>query len=197
ETAAIPTRKETALADATAMAQEPDAKPEPEAISPEPKQPDVVAAVPTPPAPSAPPKPAVDAAASQPTVTETAGPKISAPEPVSSEIEKPKVVARTQPERRTAPPPLEKAEESRLLAKGKGLSRSGDIASARLVYEHAATRGSAEAMYALAQTYDPRMLAQWEVIGIAPNPSLALEWYTRAARLGHDAADARAGELGQ
>lgn len=90
---------------------------------------------------------------------------------------------------------MEKDEEARLLDNGRGLVSSGDVASARLVYEYAAGRGSVDAMFALAQTYDPAVLDTWNVVGIRPDIKVALEWYGKAARLGHDAADARADEL--
>lgn len=172
-------------------------KPEPEAASPEAKQTDEIVAVPALPAVSAPPQSAVDASSHERTTVNTTSPETPTSASGTTKSEKPKGVNTARTEKPPAPPPLDADEEARLLKKGKKFSLSGDIASARLVYEHAANRGSAEAMYALAQTYDPRMLAKWKVIGIAPDATAAIGWYTRAARLGHNAADVRAHELEQ
>lgn len=93
------------------------------------------------------------------------------------------------------PDPLSKEEESRLMQRGLGLMQARDVASARLIYEHGARRGSSNAMFAMAQTYDPDFLAQQSVVGIKPDIAAALDWYGRAARSGHDSADVRAAEL--
>lgn len=189
--------KDQSRAAASVVARDPMEKPEPEAAASEPEQPDEIAAVPALPAVSVPSRSASDASSHEKILADTTSPGTLTSQSGTAASEKPKAVDTAQTEKPPPPPPLGAGEEARLLAKGKGFSLSGDIASARLVYEHAANRGSAEAMYALAQTYDPRMLAQWKVIGIIPDTALALEWYTRAARLGHDAADARAHELEQ
>ena len=112
------------------------------------------------------------------------------------EVKKDTLVTAAAPaDKEPALPPLGKEEETRFLQRGEVLVASGDIASARLAYEYSANRGSADAMFALAQTYDPAVLASWNVVGIEPDISAALEWYGRAAQHGHDPADARASEL--
>lgn len=88
-------------------------------------------------------------------------------------------------------------EEALLLARGKALTASGDVAGARLAYEFAARRNSADAMFALAQTYDPEYNSAWSISGIRPNMSAALKWYGHAAKLGHDRAALRKRELEQ
>lgn len=98
-------------------------------------------------------------------------------------------------EKPPAIPAIGKDEEALIMERGHTLISAGDIAGARLAFEYAAQRGSADAMFALAQTYDVDMLAEWNVIGIEPDEKLALEWYGRAAQKGHDPADARANEL--
>jgi hypothetical protein len=40
--------------------------------------------------------------------------------------------------------------------------------------------GSAQAAFLLAQTYDPRALASWGVVGIRPDPGRADQLYARA-----------------
>ena len=98
-------------------------------------------------------------------------------------------------EKAPALPALGKEEEKQLMERGRELISSGDVASARLAFEYAALRGSADAMYALAQTYDMDVLTTWNVYGIEPDVKIALKWYGRAAQNGHDPADARASEL--
>ena len=58
---------------------------------------------------------------------------------------------------------------------------NGDVAAARLMYQRAAEAGEATAAFALAETYDPLMLAKG---GIAPDVGLAQAWYARARELG-------------
>jgi hypothetical protein len=83
-------------------------------------------------------------------------------------------------------------EESRMLANGRNFVTSGNIASARFVFEDMAARGSAEGAFALAQTYDPQFLMTILVIGPKQaNPDEARKWYRAAARMGHREAEAR------
>ncbi|GBE43827.1 hypothetical protein BMS3Bbin10_01909 [bacterium BMS3Bbin10] len=189
------------------MALTPRADPEP-AATPEPQtpsQPDGTAApsrAEAPPAPAKEREPPADepAAAAGPAATSTketlevaAIPAEKTPDPLPLAAEKtpdlPPVAA--EPDL----PPLAAAEEARLLERGKELTASGDISSTRLAYEYAAHRGSVNAMFALAQTYDPEMLAAWSVVGIRPDMSAALKWYGRAAGLGHGRAGTRKREL--
>jgi len=115
--------------------------------------------------------------------------------------QKPAQVARAEPQapetsdklepREKALQPLSKTEEQRILRRGADLSELGDIAGARLVLEYAALRGNAEAMYALAQTFDPDYLATRGVVGVAPNVEVSVKWYSKAAQFGIDAAGDR------
>lgn len=83
----------------------------------------------------------------------------------------------------TLPPTnLTKEQETKLLARGKELMDMGDVASARLIYGHAARLGSKGAMLALGKTYDPAHLASLGVRGVQPDKSQANTWYERASR---------------
>lgn len=113
-------------------------------------------------------------------------------ETLSMPVPEPESRAAALEERRS---PLTAREEAALMARGDGFLGHGDFASARLVYEHAARRGSANAMYALARSYDPRFIAERNVIGIKPDGKTALDWYTRAAGAGHERAAATASEM--
>ena len=75
-------------------------------------------------------------------------------------------------------------ENAVLMEKGQVLMRSGDIASARLLFQRLANAGIADAALALAATYDPRYLAQHNLIGVAGDETKAHHWYRRASELG-------------
>ena len=79
---------------------------------------------------------------------------------------------------------LMNAEDAVLMEKGRVLMKSGDIASARLLFQRLANAGIADAALALAATYDPRYLAQHNLIGIAGDETKAHHWYQRASELG-------------
>lgn len=112
-----------------------------------------------------------------PPVQETPG---TAP-PAVAVRPKPGEATRPPPEA-PAPPPLDAAAEADLLERGRTLLRHGDAVAARLIFEHAARRGSRSAMTALGQSYDPEHLARLGVRGVAPDKSQAAAWYERAAR---------------
>lgn len=59
-----------------------------------------------------------------------------------------------------------------------------DISAARKFYEYAADAGNARAATAIARTYDPTFLSQWQIVGLTPDPALAANWYRKAAALG-------------
>lgn len=104
--------------------------------------------------------------------------------------EKPPTSNKLAPKKKT-PTPLTSAQEKSILNRGEEMKKLGDIAGARLVLEYAALRGSGQAMFALAQTFDPQFLSARGVIGVAPDVSTALKWYRQAANLGIAAAGPR------
>lgn len=73
------------------------------------------------------------------------------------------------------------AEIAQMLQKGDELMTNGDVAAARLMYQRAAEAGDATAAFALAETYDPLVLAKG---GIPPDTGLAQAWYRKARDLG-------------
>ena len=75
-------------------------------------------------------------------------------------------------------------EDAVLIERGRDLLKSGDVASARLVFNSLANAGIADAALALATTYDPRYLAQHNLIGVAGDETKAHDWYQRASELG-------------
>jgi hypothetical protein len=75
-------------------------------------------------------------------------------------------------------------EDAVLMERGLDLLKSGDIASARLLFQRLSYAGSADAALVLAATYDTRYLAQHSLIGVAGDETKAHDWYQRASELG-------------
>jgi hypothetical protein len=118
-----------------------------------------------PPSPSVPP--AMTAPAPQ---AQRAGPL--APEPVrEAAVARPAPRARSQSQGPGADDVdtfIRRADESR---------HRGDIMVMRLFLERAASLGSQEAKYRLAETYDERMLKSWGARGVRPDPARAAALY--------------------
>ncbi len=72
------------------------------------------------------------------------------------------------------------AEVMRLVARASALLGQGDISAARIVLERAAETGSAQASFALAETYDPLMLPKWGTFGTRGDATKARDLYARA-----------------
>jgi TPR repeat protein len=79
---------------------------------------------------------------------------------------------------------LMNSEDAALMERGRDLLKSGDVASARLLFQRLANAGIANAALVLAATYDPRYLAQHNLIGVAGDETKARDWYQRASELG-------------
>jgi TPR repeat protein len=60
----------------------------------------------------------------------------------------------------------------------------GNIGAARIVFERAAEMGNAEAIFALAVTYDPLVLSKWRTHGTRGDAMKARALYARALALG-------------
>jgi myosin heavy subunit len=71
-------------------------------------------------------------------------------------------------------------EAARLMARASTLLAQGNIGAARIVLERAAETGSAEASFALAETYDPRILSSWGTFGTRGDGTKAREFYAKA-----------------
>ena len=89
------------------------------------------------------------------------------------------------------------AEVVRLTARATGLLGQGDIGAARAVLERAAELGSAQANFALAETYDPNILAKWGAYGTRGDAIKAREFYARAEAGGIKEAKERFDALGR
>jgi hypothetical protein len=109
---------------------------------------------------------------------------------------KPKVVATpaksleaistfTSPALRNQPVPVfSGAEIAGLLARGDWLFATGDVASARLLFERAADAGEAQAALRLGETFDPVYLDDSHLRGLHGDPDTAVFWYRHARDLG-------------
>ena len=90
---------------------------------------------------------------------------------------------------------LDETEIATLVKRGKNFLDNGDLASARLLLRRAADGGSPEGAFALAATYDPRVLQRLGAIGATPDPAKAREWYQRAVTLGSTTASRQLARL--
>ena len=70
------------------------------------------------------------------------------------------------------------------VTQGDELLKSGNVATARKIYDEAWSLGSSDGAYGLARTYDPLVLASLQLAGIEPDSAAALHWYERAAAAG-------------
>jgi DNA segregation ATPase FtsK/SpoIIIE-like protein len=94
-------------------------------------------------------------------------------------------------------PRTEKADADllRLMARASLLVTQGDIGAARVVLEHAAESGSASALFALAETFDPAVLSAWGTMGTQGDAARAGDLYAKALAGGVAAAKDRLAAL--
>ena len=81
------------------------------------------------------------------------------------------------------------------LAEATRRIETGDVAGAREILAALEESGQASALFALAETYDPNMLAAWGTHGIAADPDRARALYKKALQQGFDKARRRIEEL--
>jgi hypothetical protein len=90
----------------------------------------------------------------------------------------------TKPAAATAQPAPPQAsgnpEAARLMARARLLLDQGDVGAARTVLERAAETGSASALFALAETYDPAVLSAWGTFGTQGDVGKAQQLYAEA-----------------
>ncbi|WP_426614388.1 hypothetical protein [Bradyrhizobium sp. McL0616] len=102
-----------------------------------------------------------------------------------------KVAAASERSAPASATPRALADEQRLLARATALLRQVDISSARQLLELALARGSAQAAFMLAETYDPPVLESWHARGVAGDRTKARDLYQRAKAGGIDDAEER------
>jgi curved DNA-binding protein CbpA len=126
-------------------------------------------------APVSTPAPATDNPATAPLPTSD--------KPMTPAADWPAMAARpTAPEvaRPMAPETPSSPEPARLMARASLLLGQGNIGVARIVLERAAEMGSAPALFALAETYDPAVLSAWGPFGTQGDVGKAQELYAKA-----------------
>ena len=134
---------------------------------------------PAPIAPVEPPQAAQPAAAPEPAIPLRELPPEPAPEPVQAATPVAPVVVAP-----SSTLPAEMVEF--LLRRGREMLALDDLSAARLLFLRAAEGGSAEAMFAVGQTYDPAVHAS--LAAGQSDREEALRWYRRAAANGNPAA---------
>jgi tetratricopeptide (TPR) repeat protein len=97
----------------------------------------------------------------------------------------------------SAKPPTEKADPDllRLMSRASLLLAQGDIGAARIVLERAVESGSASALFALAETFDPAVLSAWGTVGTQGDAVRAGDLYAKALAGGVVAAKDRLATL--
>jgi hypothetical protein len=109
------------------------------------------------------------------------GARIAPDQPANSQIGQTNSVAGPAgAEQQTASEAQNKPEASRLMARASALLAQGNIGAARTVLERAVEMGSADAIFALAETYDPNILASWGTYGTRGDALKARELYAKA-----------------
>ena len=94
----------------------------------------------------------------------------------------------TSKEARAPPPapkpssPAQSTDVRSFVARAKDLIARGDISGAQLFLERARARKEPDATFLLAQTWDPKMLRQWNVRGLRPDPERARALYDEASK---------------
>ena len=87
-------------------------------------------------------------------------------------------------------PVMSKETAESLMQRGQDSLKSGDIATARMLFSRLADAGIADAAFAAAETYDPRYLSAHNVLGFPGDDAKARDYYQRAAQLGSTEASA-------
>ncbi|MCP3370299.1 hypothetical protein [Bradyrhizobium cajani] len=87
--------------------------------------------------------------------------------------------------------PDDSVQEARLMARARLLLERGDVGGARIVLERVAEMGSAQASFALAETYDPLILSSWRTYGTRGDSTKARDLYAKAEAGGIKEAKAR------
>ena len=111
--------------------------------------------------------------------------------PAAEAVEATSTLAATVARNRPAAPTLSGAELAALVARGDWLFATGDVASARLLYERAASVGEARAAVKLGETFDPAFLSRLKRRGERADSDMAVFWYRRARDLGASDAASR------
>jgi hypothetical protein len=86
---------------------------------------------------------------------------------------------------------LDPEDIKRLIKQGEQFAATGDLITARLVFQRAAEAGDATAALAMGASYDPIVLARLGFRGISANVAKARSWYEKAKEFGSSEAPHR------
>ena len=121
---------------------------------------------------------------------EEAAPSVPHSEPLASEPLEPEAIESGQtPAGWDAPSGFAGPAVNELLDRGNSLLELGDIAAARLFYDMASERGSAEGAMLMGLTFDPVYFERKGIYGTRPDVFEAMEWYRKSASMGNVAAE--------
>jgi hypothetical protein len=133
------------------------------------------------------------ARAPTPNVARTTSPTVAAvPSPTVAPTNSPSVGATITPSDAER---LDEQNQEKFLAQGLRLLVTGNVNSARLLFQRAADAGNARAALLLGDSYDDVRLAQLGVQGVLPDRDKANYWYGRADELGAAEAKERLSEI--
>jgi hypothetical protein len=102
----------------------------------------------------------------------------------SSESETAPMLQEEAPSPRKFTRALDPEEIKLLTSQGEQLAATGDLVTARILFQRAAEVGDATAAMALGATYDPNVLAKLGVAGMAADVEKARIWYRKAESQG-------------
>ncbi len=113
-------------------------------------------------------------------IAASAVPEAVAPAAIVSPVS---AVPETAIEQSNEPSPIPKAlnEAEVLVAKGNALLETGDIIAARQFFTQAAELGNAQGSFGVARSYDSKVFAKLNVVGLQPDDRMAADWYKKAA----------------
>jgi TPR repeat protein len=94
-----------------------------------------------------------------------------------------------------AGPVAEPSALAKVMARAEQLLLEHNIGAARLLLERAAKGGNVRAVFLLAETYDPRVLADRNIFGVSGDHAKARELYLRASASGVPEAQKRSNEM--
>jgi hypothetical protein len=119
---------------------------------------------------------------------EAPSPLVVAPGSDVRPVEAPAAAAVPSTPGRRGPAPTEVAA---YIALARAKIQQGDIAAARRLLERAAESDEGVAIFVLAETYDPQILARWGVLGVKPDLEKARALYEKAETRGVQGAKER------
>ncbi|MGO8953934.1 MAG: hypothetical protein ACLPWS_21100 [Rhodomicrobium sp.] len=117
--------------------------------------------------------------------TETPAPAAATSPTVNPVSSMASAVPLTESRPASGPSRIDPVLESTYLQRADKLLKLGQIAPARLLFEHLANRGSARGALLLGETYDQNYLKSLNVVGgVSAGKNKALYWYRKAEELG-------------